>query len=263
MAKITKKTPLINKKTTTKKSTTKIKKPAVKKQSLTSKLLSKKTVTKKQDQAKDISDKKSSTKSTAIKNPEIKKRRSLKSALGLIKKIGKKKAPKVAKPTTAETTITENKKPKVKKTSTKKSKSTTKKQATKKPPTIKAVTDFVKRIKPRNIKSKVTQLKKLADEISTTPNKAAALNAITAAGESFTNSASSGKVINVSNYQAAAKMYQIAASLGSAQAKFNLALLHEKGQGIKKDPKEARLLYRSAANSGHEQAKTKFLELTN
>lgn len=49
----------------------------------------------------------------------------------------------------------------------------------------------------------------------------------------------------------AAKLYEIAAAQGNAQAQFNLALCYDVGKGVVKDGKEAVRLYRLAADQGH------------
>ena len=59
----------------------------------------------------------------------------------------------------------------------------------------------------------------------------------------------------------AAYWFLQAANAGHASAQFNLALVHEKGLGVKVDPDEALKWLRIAARQGHVEAKEKLARL--
>lgn len=64
-----------------------------------------------------------------------------------------------------------------------------------------------------------------------------------------------GEILDLSEYdEEAAAMYRKAADQGDAEGQFRLGTLYSQGEGVKKDPNEARRLIRLAAEQGHLQA---------
>ncbi len=78
-------------------------------------------------------------------------------------------------------------------------------------------------------------------------------------GLSALNSSADGKALNAKgdelyaakNYTEAAKLYEMAAGQGNADAQCNLGFLYEKGFGVPKDREKAAEFYRKAAEQGH------------
>lgn len=54
-----------------------------------------------------------------------------------------------------------------------------------------------------------------------------------------------------------AELYQLAAGHGHASAQYNLGLLYNKGQGVRKDYTRAAELFRQAADQGYAPAQEK------
>ncbi len=61
---------------------------------------------------------------------------------------------------------------------------------------------------------------------------------------------------NSKNYKKAAEFFQKAAEQGNASAQYNLGVMYDNGQGVKKDYKKAIELYKKAAEQGNASAQS-------
>jgi len=83
---------------------------------------------------------------------------------------------------------------------------------------------------------------------STTPSKPAALMA------------EAHKALKDRHYLQAARYFEQAAIFGLVEAQYELALLYEKGMGVRTDSAKARSLYEKAAKQNHIEATEKMAE---
>lgn len=68
---------------------------------------------------------------------------------------------------------------------------------------------------------------------------------------------------NNQDYDAAFRCFRQAAETGDAYAQYNLGLCYFKGEGVEKNPREAKIWYRAAAEQGYEPAKEALRNLEN